>query len=71
MTSQQIIDIGTERLDRWRALLALEHATPALLLGISHDHKSGALVICAVEEMTNAGIRLLLRGALRLLEKES
>ncbi len=70
MTSQQIIDIGVERLDRWRALLAQEWATPALLLGISHDHKSGQLVICTVEDHSNDDVRRLLRKALALLEED-
>jgi hypothetical protein len=67
MNSEQVREICNERLSRWADRLVSEHATPIILIGVSHDHKSGQLVLCTTEEMSNADIRALLRnGMLRI-----
>ena len=67
MNRQEVIDICDERLDRWKTALVFEHATPVLLLGVSHDHNSGKCVLCTTEEMSDSAIRLFLEEALTLL----
>lgn len=41
--------ITSERLNEWRDRLREEHATPLVLLGVGHEHKSGQLVLCVPE----------------------
>lgn len=64
MTSETIRRITVERLDGWAARLVQEHATPMLLMGIGHDHTSGQVVICCVEDSSDEIIRGALRKAL-------
>lgn len=59
----------SDRLDSWSQLLVKDHATPALLLGIGHDHKSGSLFICTVQDMAKQDIEKLLRIALERLDE--
>lgn len=67
MNKEQIIKIGDDRLGRWKERLASEHATPVILLGVTHDHNSGKIVLCTLEEMGNFEIRLFIKDALTLL----
>jgi hypothetical protein len=63
--------ITQERLDGWAKKFSESHATPILSLGVGHDHTSGQLVLCIVDEaaLDNKMIRFFLRMALRELEK--
>jgi hypothetical protein len=61
--------ITHERLGRWGKKLATSHATPALLLGIGHDHVSGQVVICVTEDRTDQEIILFLQAAIDELRK--
>lgn len=61
-------NITNERLRRWAKKLAIEHATPTVLVGIGHDHKSGRLVVCTVEDISNDELRAMLVYALKELE---
>lgn len=65
----QLGEITRSRLARWTDKLDLENATPVMLLGVGHDHKSGQLVICVPDEpqFNNALVRDFLLAALRLL----
>lgn len=64
MTEAKIIEINQERLGRWVALLAREHATAQALLGVGHDHRSGRLVLCRTEDgPADAELAALLRAA--------
>lgn len=67
MTEVRIRSITTERLVRWTEKLIAQHATPALLLGIGHDHNSGQLVLCCTEDISDEDLRKLVRGVLHEL----
>ncbi|GAI81422.1 unnamed protein product, partial [marine sediment metagenome] len=41
----EIETIGKERLDKWQQRLIDEHATPVILVGVGHDHRSGQVVV--------------------------
>ena len=53
--------ITKQRFDGWQKRLSEEHATPIILIGVGHEHKSGQLVICVPEGVDDE----LLVGALR------
>lgn len=63
--------ITAERLARWSKRLSESHATPLLLLAVGHDHVSGQLVICTLEEpeISNSAIRGYLEATLRALPR--
>lgn len=72
MTRQQIVSITRERLDRWAERLAGEHATPAVLVGVGHDHREGNLVLCVTEDgPSEAEIAAFLRWAARQLDGDT
>ena len=70
MESEEVKAICDERLGRWTQRLVGEHATPVLLLGVGHDHKSGQLVVLTMEEVSNLELVLFARGAVAKLEAE-
>jgi hypothetical protein len=43
----QIVD---DRLARWAIRMKESHATPVMLVGIGHDHVSGQIVLCTLDE---------------------
>lgn len=53
--------ITQERLGSWRERLREAHATPLVLIGVGHEHKSGELVLCVPEGVDDR----LLEGSLR------
>lgn len=63
--------ITHERLGRWEKRLVSSHATPALLLGIGHDHVSGQIVLCVTEEKTDAEIIAFLQMAISSLKSST
>ena len=67
MKKKEIMEICDERFDRWKRRLASQYATPIILIGVGHDHNSGQLSICTVEEMDNSMIRIIFTKALELL----
>jgi len=67
MTEDTIRTITTGRLSGWADKLVSDHATPALLIGFGHDHRSGDVVLCCVEDLSDEDVRDLLRGLLRKL----
>jgi hypothetical protein len=70
MTPEEIQALTEERLRRWTARLVAEHATPMVLVAVGHDHASGKIVICALEDgpmSEDEAIRALLRYALHHL----
>ena len=70
MDDNKIEQIWCERIPSWAAKLQSEHATPVILIGVGHDHKSGQLVICVPEDFTDSIIMDLLDAAICHLEKE-
>jgi hypothetical protein len=56
--------ITDERLALWRGRLSQMHATPAVLIGIGHDHQSGKLVVCTTTDMPDNILREMLMFAL-------
>ena len=69
LTPEQIEAICQELLGSWTKRLVGEHSTPVLLLGAGHDDKSGQLVICTTEEMSNDEIMDFLAGALYMMNR--
>jgi len=67
MNKEVLLQICDERLDRWKRRLASQHATPIILISVGHDHNSGQLGICTVEEIDKSMIRIILTKALELL----
>jgi len=59
--------ISRERLRRWAAKLAVEVATPVLLLGVKQGEGAGSLVLCTPRNMDTSAVRGLLMRALREL----
>lgn len=59
--------ICSDRLDSWSQLLVKDHATPVLLLGIGHDHRSGTVSLCTLEGIPNQDIEKFLLLALEKL----
>ena len=67
MNDERIRQICKDRLAMWTDDLVGDHATPVLLVGIGHDHRSGEVVICTVQEMDQEKITLFLARALEKL----
>ncbi len=63
MESDEVKAICEERLGSWTQRLVDQHATPCFLLGIGHDHKSGVLLLCTLEDMSDTELLLFLRAA--------
>lgn len=55
------------RLASWAAKLDQEHATPLLLVGVSHADKSGQIVLITTEDENTATIIAFLRFAIAQL----
>lgn len=62
-----VAEVCDERLNKWRARLINENATPILIVGVGHDHKSGELQLITVEDMPNDRLIAFLRFAIRKL----
>lgn len=67
MTAAQIIRINNERLSNWGTQLSDNHCTPAILIGIGHDHRSGELHVCIPENMPMQMALCYLASVLRQL----
>ncbi|MBA7713255.1 hypothetical protein ES703_122255 [subsurface metagenome] len=71
MNDSKIQEICCERLQKWTFKLLCEHSTPAILIGIGHDHKSGQITLCVPENFSNDDIMNILElSILRLDIKE-
>ena len=70
MEELKIIEICSQRLQRWGIKLLFEHSTPAILIGIGHDHNSGQITVCVPENLTDFQIKAILSSALLNLDKE-
>lgn len=68
MNNSKIQEISCERLQRWTFKLFSEHSTPAILIGIGHDHKSGQITVCVPENFSNDDIINILELAILRLE---
>lgn len=64
MTSGEVAAVTTERLKRWGERLTEAHATPALLVGVGHDHAGGQLHVVIPEDMPTEMAIAFLRKAL-------
>ena len=67
MNDTEIETICRDRLGGWTKRLVEEHSTPILLVGVGHDHKTGQVVLCMPEEMTDLEVMHFLEGALNML----
>jgi hypothetical protein len=63
MTSYRVREICKERLAGWTEQLVGEHATPVILIGVGHDHKSGQLTVVTTEDLPNDAVAAFLEGA--------
>lgn len=68
MRAEEIQTICRERLEGWQKRLVQEHSTPILLVGVGHDNKTGQVVLCIPEEMTNREVMHFLQGALNMIK---
>ena len=57
-----------ERLANYRRRFRAEHGTPLVCLGIGHDHKSGDLICCLLEDLPLAEMRNFLIAALKMTD---
>ena len=66
-----VATIATERLFLWTKDCISDHATPALLLSIGHDHVSGEAHLYVPDDATfdKRMVRALLKLALRELDR--
>lgn len=67
MDTAKVKSINVKRLSSWGDRLTENHATPVLLLGIGHDHKSGQINVLVTEDMSDAEILLFVKKALDLV----
>jgi hypothetical protein len=51
MSTKDIAFVTGHRLNVWSERLVENHSTPAVLIGVGHDHKSGELHICIPHDM--------------------
>ncbi len=69
MDRQAIEAINADRLGGWALHLIDHHATPALLIGIGHDHMSGDLQLCVTEATPMAVVRGWLAWAIEAIDR--
>lgn len=62
--------ITGERLNLWREHLKTLHATPALMLAVGHDHRSGEVHVFILENMPTDMLKQFLMKAYRKLDEE-
>lgn len=67
MESPEALAICQQRLRVWSYKLAVEVATPVLLLGVKQGEGAGSLVLCTPQNMDTYAVRGLLMKALREL----
>ena len=69
MTSSQCQEIGEERVASWVVKFVEEHATPFVMVGIGHDHKSGNIVLVTVDDdiASRRTVKAILQKAIQLL----
>ena len=70
MNDSKIQEICCERLQKWTFKLLCEHSTPAILIGIGHDHKSGQITVCVPENFSDFHISAILEAATFTLKKK-
>lgn len=70
MTPDDIKAICVQRLGSWTSRLTEQHATPMVLVGVGHDHKSGQVVVLTTEEMSQQDIVAFLALAVHHLVKQ-
>lgn len=68
MPKVDVKKITGARLSRWGNKLISEHATPALLLGIGHDHVSGRIILCVTEDRSDTELIAFLEAAIIALK---
>jgi hypothetical protein len=69
MDKKELRCICQGRLDAWLNHLVQEHSTPAILIGVGHDQKSGQLVLISLEDLKNDEVIRLLENILDLIVK--
>lgn len=67
ISTTEIIRINQERFTKWQAVLIDKHSTPAILIGIGHDHRAGEIDVCFPENLpTQLAIAYLARTMMEL-----
>ncbi len=61
-------EITRKRLAGWERRLSESHATPLVMIGVSHDQKSGQIVLCLPEGVDDELLVSSLRYALGAIE---
>jgi hypothetical protein len=69
MTDGQCAEINDEVLTAWRAIMVKEHCTPAVLVGIGHDHVSGEIHVIHREGTPTFAMVVFLEKALDKLRR--
>jgi hypothetical protein len=64
MTAEKIREICRNRIELWIEELVKAHATPALLLGVGHDHARGEIALICVENLSDQELQEFLTFAL-------
>lgn len=67
MTGKDCEDITRRRLKRWGDASIAAHSTPAMLICVGHDERSGNLTLHVTEDTDLADAHALLLGAVALL----
>jgi len=62
MNKNRIKEISKDRLDQWIDLLVKDHATPVVLIAVGHDHRSGIITLCMVEDLSTTQVLRLLEA---------
>jgi len=68
MNREDIQRINVDRLANWGALLTKTHSTPAVLVGVGHDHNSGVIRVIAPEDMPDEYLQMFIRYAYHMIE---
>lgn len=60
MDRTRVRSIVEERLTAWGVILVENHATPLVVIGVGHDHRSGEIQLCRPEGDLMADDELIL-----------
>lgn len=71
MKRDQIYKINVERLGRWKERLTEEHATPALIIAVTHEggkNPTGQIIVQTTEDLTEYQLMMFCQEAARQLQ---
>jgi hypothetical protein len=70
MTDTEVQLVNSHRLAEWGSRLAINHCTPALLIGVGHDDRPDYLHICMPHHLPLRLVRKYLVQALAEIDAE-